>query len=415
MKENMRDSARHRRLLGIASALLVASFAHPAHAAPEDSRVLAFQLPCSGSVCDPNDDPVLASDQTVRGRVQLQAATSAAVGLRTVELQLQVGADWRCVRRWETTARTFRSERDIDTASRINGCAAGFGDGSNGVYRFRTLAEDRTGQTQASAAFLIRVNNAPDAPTWEDEPRGTMTSDGPRITLRWRANPEPDIVEYHFIRSGRDAQVEFAVSATKPTGQGCVIDAGVYECVDDSFRAGDEGTYSYELVAYRNSPSSSSRCALPGTGECITSVESVAKAVSVVAPKANPTDQTAPPPPPPPPPAKDPSRRSSPRRAPAGPTLSDLVTDPDFCFECGEFDGKLPYDSPFIVDTRPPPPTPEALPGDDVLQAFDPELAASLAAERARKGWTALAAGMILLALALQLGRTLRSPSRQRG
>lgn len=408
----MSGRANALRLLGIACASLVAVLPSPASAAPEGTKVVAFQLPCDGAVCDPSQDQTLANDATVRDRIQLQASTGSTVGLRTVELQIQVGGDWRCLRRWDTTARTFRAPLDLSTEHGFDGCASTFGGGANGTYRFRTLAEDRAGQTQASAAFLLRVNNAPEAPRWADEPAVSSDGSARPVRLRWFANPEPDVVEYHFVRSGGGTEVEFAVSASRPTGQGCVVDDGVYECQDDTLRSSDAGTYTYRLTAYRESPSSESRCALPGAGACIASMPSPTKSATIQAPPP-PASTATPAAPPSAAPASEPGRRGSGRSRPSGPTLSDLSSDPRFCFECGEFEGALPYDSPVVIDTRQLPE--DATTPDDQLAAFEPELTSALDDERERRGWIMLSGGLLLLLAAAHLGRALRDPAQTRG
>lgn len=411
-----------RRLLGIAiMAVPVVGLMPAAQAAPENTKVLAFRLPCDGAVCDPQGDAQIPNDSSVSGRVQLQAASSATVGLRTVELQVQLGDSWRCVRRWDTSARSFRAHQDLDTNSRLSGCSSDFSNGENGVYRFRALAEDRSGATETSSVFNLRVDNDPQEPRWADSPQGIFTSQGPRVTLRWQANPEPDIVEYHFVRSGSGREVELAVSASRPGGQGCAFDSGVYECIDDAFGPDDEGTYRYALIAYRQSPSSSKRCSLPGGGSCSTSGLSEVRSVTVEPPKTGPT--TAPPPPPP---ASEQFERRSSRGSsggtarrpsrPAGPTLSDIAAGDEFCFECGEFDEQLPYDSPVIVDDRQPTDADLILPGEEEnLQAFDPELASALEAERTKRGLVALSAGLLMILMGIHLARVLRDPSRSRG
>jgi hypothetical protein len=409
-----------RRLLGIAiAATPMLGLIPAAQAAPEGTKIIAFRLPCDGAVCDPQSDAQIPNDSTVSGRVQLQTASSAAVGLRSVELQVQVGTDWRCVRRWSTSARDFRAHQDLDTTSRLGGCSSDFSNGENGVYRFRALAEDRTGAEQSSSVFNLRVENEPQVPRWADSPKGIFTTQGPRVTLRWQANTEPDIVEYHFVRSGSGREVELAISADRPGGQGCAFDGGVYECIDDAFTSSDEGTYRYALIAYRHSPSSSKKCSLPGGGNCIESKLSEVRTVTVTAPKAG--DTTTPPPPPPS--AREQqasggsrSGGSRPPSRPAGPTLSDLAAGEDFCFECGEFDEELPYESPVIVDDRQPSDADLVLPGEDEnLQAFDPELAAALEAERMKRGLVALSAGLLLLLMGLHLARVLRDPSKTHG
>ena len=231
------------------SALLLSS---PASAAPENTSMSAYRLPCGKAICDDGSSR-LSSDEVTDGEIQLQASTSSTLGLQSVEIQMQVSGEWRCLRRWSTSARSGRWQHNLDTRAPIDGCSNTLSDGRNGVYRFRTVATDRSG-SDASPAFALRVSNRPMPPTWAASPsRQGSVSDDPAVTLKWFRNPEPDIVEYHFVRYGPKGASEYAVSADRPGGQGCTLEGDLYTCTDDDFPSKNyAGTYRYALVAYRS-------------------------------------------------------------------------------------------------------------------------------------------------------------------
>lgn len=416
--KNVHERRVPRRLWLAAAAATVASIALPAvpaNAAPEDTRVLAYRLPCGSSVCDDDSDR-LNSDDVTDGGVQLQAKTSSAIGLSTVELQLQLDGDWRCVHRWATSARSGTWHRNVDLGGRVEGCSGEtLTDGSNGVHRVRTLATDRSG-SQWSSALTLRVSSPPAAPTWAAAPERAEEDGGtPTVVLRWYANPEPDVEEYHFIRDDGNRIVEYAVSADRPGGQGCSLSGGVYTCTDDDFPDdGYSGNYRYALAAFRSSPDPSGSCSLPGAGSCVRSPNSATHTLALRQPPAPPPDPNV---------DRDPiagrgndgrdgsagSGSGTPGRVrPRGPTLSQLAGG-DYDFESGKYDLELPYQVDPTSDFPLPAPGaelgefPESPTAAFGLDAGDPQ--------RQRQGLIALAGGFLLLIVAVHLARVLRAPA----
>lgn len=395
-------------LAAIAVSLFSVLLPAVAQAAPEDTNTTAYRLPCGQSTCEGGSNR-LSSDDVVSGSVQLQASTSSAVGLQAIELQLHVDGEWRCLERWTTSARSGRWPYNIDTSQPLESCnGSTITDASNGIYRFRTLASDRTGDS-ASASMVLRVSNRPAAPMWAGTPkRDASRNDAPVVNLQWYANSEPDIVEYHFTRSGPGGTREYAVSATHPGGQGCSFSGGIYTCTDDDFPSGAyAGDYSYSLLAYRSSPDPGTSCSLPGTGNCTYSLRSPEKSLKLSAPA--PTPPRAPEPEPEA--TQAPRPRSSPTRVRTGPpSLSDIAAG-DFSWDSGEFLRELPYgDTP-----AGPIPYTETPPSDDPDLAFDPT-ASSIPDDPSRKrALTALAGGLILLVMATHVMRVLKGAGRKAG
>jgi len=392
----------------------MASFAAPpfaAHANPDDTRVLVYRTPCGASVCD-DETYRLSADEITDGVVQLQAKTSSAIGLTAVELQLQLDGEWSCLHRWPTSARSGTWQRNVDLGGRVEGCGGDMlTDGSNGIYRVRSVATDRSG-SQASAPFTLRVSSPPIAPSWASAPARTVgADDAPSVTLRWRANPEPDIVEYHFIRDDGDHVVEYAINAERPGGQGCSLSGGVYTCTDDAFPAdGYSGNYRYSLAAFRASPDDRASCSLPGSGTCVRSANSATHTLAIRQP---------------PPPPADPNRPDRPATTgrdggsstgstgsrpaegpsrPHVPTLSEIASG-DYAFESGEYSLELPYEvAPTFEGT---------FTAETEELAFEPQPLSDLDADaRQRQGMIALAGGFLLLILAIHLARVLRTPAR---
>jgi hypothetical protein len=410
---------RSRRwLVAFAAPLALLSLpTNPVSAAPDGTQVSAYRLPCSSSVCASGrvDDGELTA-----GNLQLQAKTSSAIGLSRVELQIQVGGEWTCLARWSTSARSGTWHRNFDFGSVTQGCDGdSVTDGSNGVYRVRAVATDRSG-SDASPGMTLRISSPPQVPSWAAAPaRVEGDDDGPAVELKWHANPEPDIVEYHFIRDDGSRVSEYAVSATRPGGQGCSLNNGVYTCIDDDFPAsGYSGNYRYALAAFRSSPDESSNCSLPGSGSCVRSQNSSTQSLSMRQP--------------PPPPAdpgdtntgngsgsggsrgngNDGSSNSGSGRSDSGrpsrprpPSLSDIAAG-NYDFESGEYDLELPYE----VDPFNDLPLPD--PGSE-LGAFE-EQPTSFVQDPAtqRRGFIAIALGLLLIVVAAFLVRLLRSPVR---
>lgn len=403
-----------RRLwLAASAAALASSVVSPlaAHANPEDTKVLVYATPCGSSVCD-DETYRLSADDITDGVVQLQAKTSSAIGLTAVELQLQLDGEWRCLQRWPTSARSGTWQRNVDLGGRVEGCSGDqLTDGSNGVYRVRSVATDRGG-SQASAPFTLRVSSPPVPPTWAAAPERTVGSDdAPSITLRWRANPEPDIVEYHFIRDDGDRVVEYAISAERPGGQGCSLSGGVYTCTDDAFPSdGYSGNYRYSLAAFRASPDDRGTCSLPGSGTCVRSANSSTHTLALRQPPPPPADPNRPDRPSTSGPGRTDSTDSTGSRPPEGPsrprvpTLSEIAAG-DYGFETGEYSLELPYEvAPTFEGT---------FTAETEELAFDAQPLSDLDAEaRQRQGMIALAGGFLLLILAIHLARVLRAPAR---
>jgi hypothetical protein len=419
--ENVQTRRRSVRLGLAACAAALAGLALPTVAAadPAGSAVMAYQLPCGGSVCEDSSHR-LTSDDVVTGNVQLQAETTSTLGLSSVQLQLLVDGEWACLYRWTTSARSGRWERDFDTRQPIHGCDGDrLTDSTNGGYRVRTFATDRAG-TQASTPLTLQVSNAPVTPAWAAAPVASHEDgESPRITLKWYSNPEKDVAEYHFLRSDGDRLVEYAVSATRPGSQGCTFADNVYTCIDDDYpAAGYTGNYQYTLVAFRATPDDRSPCSLGGGG-CVRSSTSSSHTLALRGPPAPPAPDTNEPP------GTDrPGRggggggdgdggggtstapRVSPERE-GPPSLSELAAGANYGFESGTFDRELPYEAPQTFDPG------TGLPVDPGSQlAFDPELAASEQSAQRRRGVTALVGGLLALIIAAFLIRLLRDPAR---
>lgn len=392
------------------TSLFLVMFPSTGSAAPEDTAIRAYLLPCGKATCDDASKRV-SDDSIVSDSVQLQASTSSTIGLRTVEIQFLDDGSWTCLKKWTTSARSGVWTVDVDTSVGFQGCnGESLTNGKNGSFRFRSLATDRAGD-QASSAFSMRVSNRPGTPKWAGQPtRANDRESSPVVTLRWYRNSEPDIVEYHFVRSGPDGTSEYAVSAERPGGQGCSFDGTVYTCTDDDFSSKEyAGTYRYSLIAFRASPDSSSSCSLPGSGNCVDSTKSSSSSVKIQAPV------------PPPPAQVDPTQPSDTNSRPAStnpaptrrgpPSLSDIAAG-NFANDPGVFDERLPYEPGPGNFGYSPLPEPDPSVSE---YALDPELAANLQEERLRRNLLAVAGGLVLLVLAIQLTRMLRGSAQGQG
>lgn len=391
----------------VSTTLLAGVFALPAFAAPTGTQLDVYRLPCDATTCDDSDTSI-GDGEAADGALQFRVRTGSSIGLQRVQLQLELDGGWACVRSWTTSARDFDAHFDLDSTEPINGCDGTLTNGANGSTMWRVFATDRTGNAAASPEFRMTLVNRPTPPRWLDQPRFLGVVAGrPRVELRWRSNPEPDIVEYHFIRSGGGDRVEYAISADHPGGQGCDRDSDGYTCYDDAFpEQGYQGSYDYALVAFRNDPTSSGRCALPSSGDCVGSASSGGAAVRL----------EAPPPPPPDPQQQGGSGaggsgsssgsggRTPGRTRPRPPTLAEIAAGA-FCFTCGEYETTLPYGAgPVQVGELPSFEDPNA--ADDL--ALDAELTSALDREQQRRNLLALSGGLLLLILAFLLARMLR-------
>jgi len=110
-----------------------------------------------------------------------------------------------------------------------------------------TLCNSQTGSAYAS----IKLANPPRAPVWNGSP--TAASDGSaNVTLSWNKNIEPDVVEYHILRTNPDQTTSKAV--VPASGQGCSVSSGSITCTDTSFGSSYTGTYTYAIAALRSRP-----------------------------------------------------------------------------------------------------------------------------------------------------------------
>lgn len=410
-----------RAALAFVSVAVPMLLAFPAGAAPSGTEVTkVYRLPCGGSTCD-SGDGAISDGGTGFGSIQIQAKAQSSLGLSAVTLQARrvlngdVGA-WVCMRKWSDQGTSFSSFVNWGTEawpSSPAGCSDSsvYGtDTRNAVYDFRVQATDATGTT-TSSAYSVKVNNPAARPVWDGSPTVAGAEDNdPIVTLRWKKNSEPDIREYHFIRSGPDGEEEFAVSATKPGGQGCDSDSSTITCYDDTLpKEGFDGDYSYSLVAFRSSPSSSYSCSISPYGSCATSQVSDTKTVSVDEPVAQGPDavETNAPPKETTSSGGTPRQNTTPSRVTRRPGSASSSSSSYADFFSGEYEKELPYDANKGF----------ALPGDDgptdQPSALGPEsdfLGNSDVGGRLR-ALRILSGGLIMLLVAAHLARLLRDPA----
>jgi uncharacterized membrane protein YgcG len=159
----------------------------------------------------------------------------------------------------------------------------------NNSYRLKLLTTERfkntigqcvttESQTVESLPSDFFVDAPPARPTGLSLVTGKDSGGAPVITVKWKANSEPDIKQYSIQRNGPDGDVPFSVSPKACAGGWCKLTDGEFA------GTGYEGTYSYTVIAYRNSVVSSDECS-----GCIGSAASSPASAKL-----------APPPPPPP-------------------------------------------------------------------------------------------------------------------
>jgi hypothetical protein len=372
-----------------------------AQAAPAASIQNIFQGPCRASVCDAAHDDVIRNGDLAASQIQIQVAASSSVGLDFVEIQGRYGVAgaWSCLRHWDVSGSSFSSRYNWDTNAWPEFCPAGANAGRtrNGSYQLRVVArESVSAATDTTSYFLIKVNNLAGTPQWANQP--SVSGDTKRETvveLRWLKVQDPDVREYHYVRTDPNGRAtEFAVSAAKPGGQGCDLQGDEYVCYDDLFpTSGYKGTYDYELFALRYSPAASAACALPPGGNCIAGGDAGVQSASV----KEPVPVTSPTP-----------THGSPTPAPTKKKTRVLGhTDrPTYCdFYCGKFNKTLPYNGQqYVVQ-----PNPQASQGSDKnLAAGDSLLGSGGGDPNGRRMWTSLAAGLLLMLAAVHIGRALR-------
>jgi hypothetical protein len=214
--------APRARLLVPLVAGLFLTVAPPVSAAPTGTAVSKiYQLPCRTQICG-SSDKIITANSLVRGAVQVHVTSKSSVGLSSLRLEASTdGGPYRCWKTWALEGPTDTTQYfDWDTNVRPDSCnASDGGPGRNVRTTFRVVATERaSGDTHTSPTVALRANNRPTTPEWASAPRAIDPKDGgPAVELSWRASPEPDILEYHYVRiDANGGEVEFAVSASDP-------------------------------------------------------------------------------------------------------------------------------------------------------------------------------------------------------
>jgi len=278
--------------------------AFPAQAAPSNTRVGSVHQ-CVGTSC--GSGSTVGNGDAVANTIEVEAESTDTFGLAWLRLDARRGTsgDWTCLQQWSlngatSASRLFRWNTklwpDPDAAS--YDCPPSLPSSVthstgartlNGEYDMRVVAQSSVSGTQSSSIFVVKMNNAPTPPTWAGDPDWYRDGNGkPYVKLEWNASPEPDVVEYHFVRDGTGPAVEYWVNAASPGGQGCSKSSGIFTCYDDDFPAqGYGGDYSYSVYAFRSSPVSSATCA--SGGRCIASAASSNQTVQIDEPSPSPS------------------------------------------------------------------------------------------------------------------------------
>jgi hypothetical protein len=301
-----------------ASALAVPA---PVPAAPSGTRVDAVfsRDRCKTQECQAGRDPQIATDSPVRGTIQIHVRSNASVlGLDWVRLEgrfchakvCDARTDdprWACIEQWDSPGESsfFRSV-DWETKNwrfprgksppEPWGCTEGTwhwhgAPTENAWFTLRVTARERVnGEQQEWTGFRFRMANPVTPPTWGAKPVVSKDAAGrPTVTLEWKPNPEPDVVEYHFARAGPGGPAEYVIDGNKPERQGCrKIQAGKpakvisLVCEDTAFpTAAFSGNFRYAVYAYRPAPSGKS-CSLKPQ-PCYESAASSVRTVAVSA------------------------------------------------------------------------------------------------------------------------------------
>lgn len=271
-------------------------------AAPNGTRIEAVfeAATCKSATCETPRDRALASGAATRGSVQVHVRSAASVvGLDWVRLEARFTDDprWTCIEQWDSAGETSFARVINWNTPRWHfpdgwGCPETtrhyHGDPTkNSLFTLRVKARERvSGDEEISSEFNLRFANAPAKPSWATSPKVSIGSSGrPRVSIEWKPNVEPDVIEYHFARSGPGGAREFVVDATQPERNGCQKVGSKTKtlsvlCQDDQFPAGSfSGVFRYAVFAYRPAPSGK-QCSLKPQ-QCIESAASAVRSVSV--------------------------------------------------------------------------------------------------------------------------------------
>jgi hypothetical protein len=158
----------------------------------------------------------------------------------------------------------------------------------NGAYSVRMTVTDRSSLLCGSETYPVKadvkVANAPQTPEWAANP-AAASDDSARVTIKWKKNPEDDVVSYHIVRAGPDG----TNTAVVPP-DGCSLSSGVYTCEDTQFGANYSGTYTYQIFTLRSAPAGTGQeCSAGSSARCVSSAGSDPKPVTLTKPTPSPS------------------------------------------------------------------------------------------------------------------------------
>lgn len=420
-----------KKLTGVTMATLIAAwFFAPwaANAAPQNTDILDVY----------HRGDAVSSGAVVDGDIEIEVSSSAALGLDWLRIEARLDGEsaWTCLRQWSgggatNMVRDYRWKTTAWPQASATGCPGSLGgDGSrtlNGVYELRAKArESTTGAQQPSnndtVHFKVKVNNPASTPSWT-QVSAFKLGDRPKVELKWNTVPDPDVLEYHFIRQGPDGRKEFAVSAKAPGGQGCngpkAPNQGMITCIDDAFStSGYGGTYRYSLVAYRATPLSGPSCSPITSQPCTGGPQSAQQSAEITEPSPSPSPSTpgssSPTTSPRSSPSRSPSSSSSPSSSPSASGSPSQVqgsrTD-NSEFYTGSYDEQLPYDDQPGFSRLPGSFEGDSSGSDDGIEGDGQTLASSGPGfgeePLQRRLYTSLAAGLLMMLVALHIVRLL--------
>ena len=257
-----------RVLLVLLTAVALWLAVAPAGAAPTNTAIVGVYA-CSSGSCGSSAHQ-LSSGAITKGLLRIDVRSDDNLGgLSLVRLEAIGPGDgeWSCIRQLSPEG-AKHVQTSIEWASAHwpfpgpgSGCTESqphkHGEATlNGSYSLHVVAtESGSNATQTSSAFNVRLANPPQPPVWHGEPAVA----GGSVTLRWYRNPEPDVIEYRYVRTdaaGRSKTI--AVDASAPTRTiGCAPEKeATFTCVDRP----PGGRTRYVLQAFRSSPGGDPRC-----------------------------------------------------------------------------------------------------------------------------------------------------------
>jgi hypothetical protein len=135
--------------------------------------------------------------------------------------------------------------------------------------------DDNCPGQQSSASRKVNVAGAPETPAWDGSPAPATGGAAP-VTLKWKKNPEADIIAYEITRSGPGP-----VLPPEPVPPS-VCNASTCQVQDSSYTGDYGGTYTYKIVAVRSAPAGTGEAC--GSERCVKSKSSDTKSVTLTTP-----------------------------------------------------------------------------------------------------------------------------------